>query len=187
MNLRASIVHQMIGIIHSPLAVSVRFALAPLTIADGFRTFPGEITWFKISLTSSSSRPRFRCCRAAMRPFEKSFTDLEGQSGHPDFLPALVALDQKFPDRLALKVDLGAYYLARGDRNLAQGYLSRGEALAGASSDEKLKSVLWADLAQAALLGGDGDTALKYAGLSLQNKEEKLGVILPEPSSPAEG
>jgi len=109
--------------------------------------------------------------------FEKDYQEAKKHAGQPDFGTALVSLDQRYPDRLAVKVDLGALAMASGAWDQARSYLGRGETLAGSSSDNELKSVLWADLAQLWLLKGDDDQALVYANRSLQNKDEKLGVV----------
>ena len=109
--------------------------------------------------------------------FQQAYDKVKGRAGQADFLGRLVALDQRFPDRLALKVDLGAYYLTTGNADQAQAYLDRGAMLARSSGDENLKSILWADLAETALLRGDAEGAIGYADRALSHQEEKLGVI----------
>ena len=109
--------------------------------------------------------------------FEQAFDEVKARAGQPDFLVRLVALDQRFPDRLALKVDLGAAYLQAGEGEGARAYLDRGAELAAFSGDEGLKGVRWANLAQAALMGGDGRQAIDYADRALSRRDGRLGVI----------
>ncbi len=110
-------------------------------------------------------------------PFVSDYAELQRDvaSGR-DPWSALVALDQKYPNRLALKIDLGARSWADGKFQQAEAYWTSGESLAG-SAGESLDSVLWADLAQAALVRGDADRALKYADRAVRYKDEKLGAI----------
>ncbi len=117
------------------------------------------------------------CVSCGDSAFDQEYGAAKKRLAEADGFTRLVELDQKYPEKLALKIDLGAYCLSRGLRDQALAYLRRGEALAGVGSDDGLKSVLWADLAEAALSAGDGDQALRYANLSLENKDEKLGVI----------
>jgi hypothetical protein len=110
-------------------------------------------------------------------PFQSEYAAVQKDAVTHDPWSALVALDQKFPNRLALKIDLGARSWAAGNFQQAEAYWARGETLAGTAGDA-LDAVLWADLAQAALVRGDTAKAVGYADRAVRFKDEKLGAIL---------
>ena len=82
-------------------------------------------------------------------------------------LLGLLELDQAHPGSLALKVDLGAAFLALGDLEQARIYLGAGKRLAARSKDGQLVALLHAGLAELAWQTGDYDQAARCCETAL--------------------
>jgi hypothetical protein len=102
---------------------------------------------------------------------------LESKSGQ-ELFNTLIQLDQKYPDRLEVKVDLGAFLLAAGDTYKARIYLESAEKLAGRNGDAKLKVLLFTNLAELSYRDKKYPDAVRYADSALAlNPTEPLGVV----------
>ena len=112
-------------------------------------------------------------CGCSSESFASEYAAI-GRSADPG--PALAALDQKYPNKLELKIDLGARSWSAGNLRQAEAYWRRAETLAG-TAGPAADAILWADLAQAALLRGDQDAALTYADRAVEYRDEKLGAV----------
>lgn len=106
--------------------------------------------------------------------FARSTAQLQGE----ELLAALLALDQEYPDRLMLKTNIGALYLAQGDASRAAPYLERGEGLALRSRDPHLGYLLYANLAELALRTERYRDSVDHATRALRlQPEDPLGAI----------
>ena len=104
----------------------------------------------------------------------RAAADRDGQLS----LETLLALDQEFPDRLVLKINIGALYLAAGDPERAAVYLQRGRTLAARTRDPHLRYLLHANLAELHLRRGRHAPSIGEATRALRlQPEDPLGVI----------
>jgi tetratricopeptide (TPR) repeat protein len=87
-------------------------------------------------------------------------------------------LDQKYPGRLQLKVDIGTALLAAGDLDKAGIYLKSGLALAARSKDKRLKGLLYAASAELAFLSGHYPEAVGFADRALANSANLPASVL---------
>jgi len=88
----------------------------------------------------------------------------------------LESLDRRFPDRLELKTDLGALYLASGDLARAASQLERGEVLAEESRDDGLLYLLYANLAELRLRSRSFEASIAAADSALASaRRSKAG------------
>jgi Flp pilus assembly protein TadD len=104
-------------------------------------------------------------------------SSIKGKTGQALF-DELVRLDQAYPDKLSLKIDIGARLLSAGDIKNAKNYLDRGEKLVGLFTAPKQKYVLFADQAELKLREGNYKEALAYANKALSaSPKDELGVV----------
>lgn len=90
----------------------------------------------------------------------------------------LLRLDQAYPNRLRLKIDLGERLLSAGDLEGAKTYLDRGDRLVGPFVDSHLKYILYADQAKLNLRMGAFQGALAYSTKAIAcSSDDELGVI----------
>ncbi|MBA7696251.1 hypothetical protein ES703_104894 [subsurface metagenome] len=107
--------------------------------------------------------------------FNKAMTEKKGD----ELLNALLELDQNYPGRLELKVNIGGMLLASGNWEQAGFYLAKGEEIAGRNKDKGLKALLFTNLAELSYRKGQFLKGLEYAERSLSlNPDDSLGVIL---------
>ncbi len=102
-------------------------------------------------------------------------------------LIGLLALDQEYPNSLALKVDLGAHLLATGELEKARVYLEAGERLAvrtrvnrfgAGEKDRRLAALLYADLAELSWRTKQHREAADYSSVSLSlDPEDPAGAL----------
>jgi hypothetical protein len=101
----------------------------------------------------------------------------KGKAGRPLY-EELVRLDQAYPNRLRLKIDLGAMLLSRDDLQGAKAYLDSGEKLLGPFADPRSSYVLYADQAALKLRGGACKEAVTYATKAISaSAVDELGVV----------
>lgn len=117
----------------------------------------------------------FPCCKGS---FEKTYeTQTKGKTGQALY-DSLLRLDQAYPDRLQLKIDLGARLLSSGENEGAKAYLDRGEKLLGLFVDSRSKYFLYADQAELKLRCGEFKEAIVYATKAFASSaEDSLGVV----------
>jgi tetratricopeptide (TPR) repeat protein len=110
--------------------------------------------------------------------FESAYSSaVKGMSGQALF-DELLRLDQAYPDRLKLKLEIGARFLAAGDLNKAKTYLESGERRIGLFAEPRLKYSLFADLALLRLREGNNKEALACAVKAIAaSPKDELGVV----------
>jgi tetratricopeptide (TPR) repeat protein len=99
--------------------------------------------------------------------FTSAFNQAMQEKSGRELFDVLIGIDQQYPDRLALKVNLGALMLQTGELEAARVYLQRAEQLVGGNGDKKLKAMLYENLAQLALMDKNFDEVLSYADKAL--------------------
>jgi len=110
--------------------------------------------------------------------FQESYDRIAAEKQGGELMLALESLDQEYPDRLIVKVNLGSLLLASGQLERAYAYLSRAETLVGKRSDRHLKYLLYASLAECKLRQSCFSESINYADLALeQEPEDAVGVI----------
>jgi tetratricopeptide (TPR) repeat protein len=108
-----------------------------------------------------------------------------------ELVAALEDFELRHPDHFYSKVDLGTYYLARGEEGRAGDYLRRAEAIAalvrrdrereklraggGKEGEENYLSIMYGALGRIYLARGDRRQALEYAEKAIEHAEEKAG------------
>jgi tetratricopeptide (TPR) repeat protein len=118
------------------------------------------------------------CTCGRDRLFQESYDRITAEKQGGELMLALESLDQEFPDRLIVKVNLGSLLLASGQLKRANVYLSRAETLVGKRSDRHLKYLLYASLAEYKLRQSCFSESIDYADLALeQAPEDTVGVI----------
>jgi tetratricopeptide (TPR) repeat protein len=91
----------------------------------------------------------------------------------------LLRLDQSYPMRLKLKIDLGASLLSVGDLKGAKTYLDQGERLIGPFVDARFKYALYAEQAELKFREGEFDGALANAAMAIACPSgDELGIVL---------
>jgi tetratricopeptide (TPR) repeat protein len=106
--------------------------------------------------------------------FDRAMSGLKGE----ELLNELYALDQKYQDKLVLKVNIGAMLFAKGDTDKASIYLLKGEEIAGKSNDNKLKAELFTHLAELSLYMENYKKGIEYADKSIIfDKSDPMGVV----------
>jgi tetratricopeptide (TPR) repeat protein len=110
--------------------------------------------------------------------FETRFkAAMSGMKGD-ELLMELFAMDQKYTNKLALKVNIGAILLALGETEKASIYLKKGEEVARFEGNKKLKSTLYTNLAELSLRQGNYAQGVEYADKSLSlDKIDPTGVV----------
>jgi tetratricopeptide (TPR) repeat protein len=117
-------------------------------------------------------------CGGASAAFQSEYQAIRERAAGQELFNALLDLDQKYPDRLDLKTEIGAYLLAAGDVEKARLYLTRAKSLAGRSRGGILKASLFAHLASLALAESRYQDAIDCANTSLrENSRDPSGVI----------
>jgi hypothetical protein len=102
---------------------------------------------------------------------------LDSKTGQ-DLYNTLIQLDQKYPNRLEVKTDLGAFLLAAGDADKARIYLESAEGLSSRNGDSKLKALLYTNLAELSYRSKSYPEAVEHADKALAlNPTEPLGVV----------
>ncbi|MBN1834752.1 MAG: hypothetical protein JW820_02815, partial [Spirochaetales bacterium] len=150
-------------------------SLAP-DLGGGF-ALPGRLAFLPL-LALVALLLLLGACSSRDAAFREEFTRATAQLGGDDLLAALLALDQQHPDRLLLKVNIGALYLARSDTTHAAPYLERGRALAHRSRDPHLSYLLYGNLAELALRTERYRDSVAYADRALRLQgEDPLGVV----------
>ena len=113
--------------------------------------------------------------KAFQADFEASVKDKQGE----ELINALKELDEKYKEKLILKVNLSALYLSAGDAENAVLYLEAGLPLAEKSKDPAEKYMFYANYSEYLMRNERYSDCEKYARLSLDNAEEDtLGVSL---------
>jgi tetratricopeptide (TPR) repeat protein len=107
-------------------------------------------------------------CAGNEAAFQSEYAATAAQKSGPALFSALLLLDQKYPSRLALKVDIGTALLAAGDLEKAGIYLKSGEALAGRSKDKRLKALLYSALSELSSRSGRYPETIELAGKALE-------------------
>jgi len=137
----------------------------------------------------SADHPLAIFCLALLLPSCTSDTEfktaLEAAAGYRGLALAreLESLDRRFPDRLELKTDLGALYLASGDLGKAAFFLEQGEALARRKGGgDGLIYLLYANLAELRRRSCSFDESLVAAERALAfarraDEEDGIGVV----------
>lgn len=109
-------------------------------------------------------------CTGRGRGFREAYgRETAGKQGE-ELRSALVALDQRYPRELSLKVNLGAMCLAAGDLPVAAAYLEQGERLARSlrfRRDRQLRYLLAANLAEHRLRAGRPEESAVHADRAL--------------------
>lgn len=85
----------------------------------------------------------------------------------------LEALDRRFPDRLELKTELGALYLAAGELARAATHLERGEVLARGCRDHGLLYLFHANLAELRLRSRAFDASVEAADKAIASSRRR--------------
>jgi tetratricopeptide (TPR) repeat protein len=117
-------------------------------------------------------------CGRGERAFQQSYERATSGRQGEELYRALLALDQRYPDRLVLKVNLGALLLAAGEYEQAYAYLSRGERLLRRSRDPRLHYLLYGNLAEHGLRTGRYQDSRGYAERALQTGcDDEIGVL----------
>jgi hypothetical protein len=102
---------------------------------------------------------------------------IQSKSG-PARFSDLLLLDQKYPGRLQLKVDIGTALLAAGDLEKAGIYLKSGQGLATRSKKKRLKGLLYAALAEHSYRNRRYPEAIGFAGQALANSANPPASVL---------
>jgi hypothetical protein len=117
-------------------------------------------------------------CGGARAAFQSEYQAIRDRATGQELFNGLLGLDQKYPERLELKTEIGAYLVAAGDVEKARLYLARAKSLAGRSRDGNLKASLFAHLASLALFDGQYQDAVDCANTSLrEDPRDPSGVI----------
>ena len=118
-------------------------------------------------------------CSGSQAAFQAEYEALAKSSSGPALFSSLLALDQKYPHQMALKVDIGRALLEAGELEKAAIYLKSGEELASRSKDQRLKALLYAALAEHAFRRGQYQESIDLAAKALANPpHEPAGVLL---------
>jgi len=114
------------------------------------------------------------CGESFEKLYESQTTDKSGQ----ELYQALLRLDQTYPNKIKLKINIGTMLLVSGDLAGAKAYLDRGEKLVGVFTDKETKYALFSSKAELALREGDPSEALKYAEKAISaSKTDRKGVV----------
>lgn len=105
--------------------------------------------------------------------------DLQGE----ELVLALEDFELRYPEHLYAKVDLGTYYLARGEEGRARDYLRRAQRIAERNpgrenflyEDEDYLPIMYGALGRIYLNGGEYDQALEYAERAIEIVGESGG------------
>jgi tetratricopeptide (TPR) repeat protein len=118
-------------------------------------------------------------CDSKDEAFESEFLEVMSNKTGEDLFNALLDMDQRYPDKLVLKVNIGGMLLDAGNMEKASLYLKRGEELAeGQENNKYIKSLLYINLAELYYRQAEYEKGIDYAIKALEmNPEEKIGVI----------
>ena len=118
-------------------------------------------------------------CSGSQAAFQSEYEALRKSSSGAALFGSLLALDQKYPRQLALKVDIGRSLLEAGELERASIYLKSGEELASRSKDKRLKALLYAALAEHSFRRGQYQEAIDFADKALANPpHQPAGALL---------
>ncbi|MDR2375749.1 MAG: hypothetical protein LBD96_04840 [Treponema sp.] len=103
-----------------------------------------------------------------------------GNLAGEELVLALEDFELRYPEHLYIKVDLGTYYLAKGEEGRAWDYLRRAQTIAGQNpvrenfldGDENYLSIMYGALGQICLNRGEYDQALEYAEQAIESAGE---------------
>jgi hypothetical protein len=117
-------------------------------------------------------------CGGREAAFHSEYDTVIRHKSGPALFGDLLLLDQKYPGRLQLKVDIGMALLAAGDLDKAGIYLKSGQALAAKSKDKRLKGLLYAASADLAHRTGSYQEAIRFADQALANNANQPASVL---------
>jgi len=96
-----------------------------------------------------------------------------------ELLEGLVALDQKYKDVLALKINISGMLLMKNEYQTAGDYLKAGLPLVKKSKNDGEKYVFYTNMAQYCFKSKDPSKCIEYAKMALDiNKDDPLGTKL---------
>ena len=122
-----------------------------------------------ILLISCSDNKKF------IEEFNKVMTENQGEA----LLPALQALDVKYPDKLRTKINIAAIFLGSEEPEKAEKTLLQGLALAEKSKDKEEKYIFYANYSEYLLQSGNYAESINKGRIALENAEtDSLGVNL---------
>jgi tetratricopeptide (TPR) repeat protein len=111
--------------------------------------------------------------------FQQQLTRLGQEKRGVELFNALLELDQKYADKIELKIKLGQMLLDSGDIDKASSYLKRGEGLINAVTDNRLKTELFYYLGILNYIQGKAAESLVYAEKALvATKDDSLSHFL---------
>ncbi len=117
-------------------------------------------------------------CKAGDNEFEDKFNEAMKNEKGLELFNSLLSLDQQYPDKLALKVNIGGMLLASGDMQKASAYLEQGLKLVRKNKDKNLKFLLFTNLAELSYRKKEYKKGLEYADKALGFKiKDKIGVL----------
>jgi len=126
-------------------------------------------------------------CASRQTSYQARHEELARTQTGSELFIGLLALDQEYPNSLALKVDLGAHLLAAGELEKARVYLEAGERLAvrtrvnrlgGGTKNRQLAALLYADLAELSWRTKQYREAADYSSVSLSlDPEDPSGAL----------
>jgi tetratricopeptide (TPR) repeat protein len=105
--------------------------------------------------------------------FLSDYSSLNGFGAGDKLLTGLLVLDQKHPNRLVVKAELGGLLLAAGNFEAAAIYLESGEALARTSGDRRTKNLLYSEIAELSYRTGKHAKAVAFSDRVLSSSREK--------------
>ena len=121
----------------------------------------------------------FTSCSGGNKAFQKEFEESVKDKQGEELLNTLITLDQKYEDKLILKVNISALYMSAGDIEKALPYLNEGLPLAEKSKTAGDKYMFYSNYAEYKYSDKKYDESEKYARLALDNTEDDiLGVSL---------
>jgi hypothetical protein len=125
-------------------------------------------------------------CRSGDEEFRQRFDTIMDEQKGVELFNSLLALDQEFPDRLVLKVNIGGMLLAAGDLVKAEAYLKQGQKLCRRKlfrrgRDPETEYLLFTNLAELYLRKGEFTEGLRHAEQARDlGVEDRIGVFLTE-------
>jgi len=117
-------------------------------------------------------------CTAGDTEFEEKFNRAMDKQKDLELFNSLLSLDQQYPNKLALKVNIGGMLLAAGDIQKAAVFLEEGHKLVRKSKDKRLNFLLFTNLAELSYRKKEYFKGSEYAEKALNLEvDDKIGVL----------
>lgn len=117
-------------------------------------------------------------CTAGDTEFEEKFNRAMEKQKNLELFNSLLSLDQQYPNKLALKVNIGGMLLAAGDIQRAAVYLEEGHKLVKKSKDRRLNFLLFTNLAELSYRKKEYLKGSEYAEKALNLElDDQIGVL----------